>query len=74
MPPHVERQLLAHISQPTNFLKHADRDSSGLIDLADVKPIEATMHAITAYAMLFPSDKLTSKAEQFVRRHAGEWE
>jgi hypothetical protein len=68
----AEKQLLAHISQPTNFLKHADRDPNNLIDLADVKPIEATMHAITAYAMLFPKDRIPAELEKFVLRHTAE--
>ena len=72
MEQHAEWQLLSHISQPTNFLKHADRDPDELIDMADVRPIEATIHAIGAYAMLFPSEMLTAELEQFVLRHTAD--
>ena len=70
IPQRVERQMVAHIAQPTNFLKHADRDPNELIDLADVKPTEATMHAITAYALLFPSERLPPEIERFVLQYA----
>jgi len=69
MPQHFERTLTAHIFGPAGFLKHADRRPDEVIDLADVRPIEATMHAITAYALLFPAQRISPEVERFVHMH-----
>lgn len=67
-----EYGLLRHIVAPFNFLKHANRDPEGTIDEADVRPVDATMHAITAYGMLFPGDELPPQIRLLVEKHTGE--
>lgn len=68
LPAAEERRLLDHIVRPFNFLKHADQDPLGTLDEADVRPLDALTHAITAYAMLFPGEALDDEVGSFLVR------
>jgi len=53
-----EYDTLRYITLPYNFMKHADRDPLAHLQENHVKPTEAILHSITAYAMLFPGELL----------------
>lgn len=69
MPKAVERQAMAAIVGPYNFMKHADRDALSLLDEAEIRPIESTAHAVAAYALLFPANALPQEIEEFINKH-----
>lgn len=69
MPKGVERQAMEAVVAPFNFMKHGDRDASGLLDEAKVQPILSTVHAISAYAMLFPGAVLPEEVQSFIEAH-----
>jgi hypothetical protein len=68
--PVAELDALKFLTGPFNFLKHADRDPDGILDESDVKAMEATSFAITAYSLLFPTDDLDPKVAEFLRKNA----
>ncbi len=65
----LEVETLKYLVDPFNFLKHADRDPDGKLDVSEVKPVEATSFAVTAYGFLFPADKVDDKVGQFLKEH-----
>lgn len=67
-----ERQLLQHIIKPFNFLKHANKDPADLLLEEEVKPVEATIYAISAFALLFPQDALPDDVREFISPHLEE--
>jgi len=62
--------MLRFLIGPFNFLKHADKDPEGILAEQDVKPVEATSFAVTAYGFLFPDEELDPKVAKFLRQHA----
>ncbi len=68
--PKAELDALKFLTVPFNFLKHADRDPDGSLDEGDVKAMEATSFAVTAYSLLFPTDDLDPKVAEFLRKNA----
>lgn len=69
IPKATERALLAHIFEPYNFLKHADRDPNDSLELSKIDPISAIAHAIAAYSFLFPNEKLDPDIRLFLEAY-----
>lgn len=63
------RDLLAYITRPFNFLKHAQRDPLAILDEEDVDPQGTLIHALTAYGMLRPGQALPDKIAPFLAKH-----
>lgn len=69
MPKSVESQALSGVISPFNFMKHADRDPNGFLEETELQPIEATVHAVTAYSFLFPAAPLSQEVRDFLDAH-----
>lgn len=67
LPPGEERRMLDSILRPFNFLKHAQRDPLATLNEEDVLPIQALVHALAAFAFLFPGEPLPDEAIAFVK-------
>lgn len=65
----LEVDSLKYLVDPFNFLKHADKDPDGTLDEADVRPVEATCFAVTAYGFLFPEDTVNEEIAGFLTKH-----
>jgi hypothetical protein len=69
IPKHVERVAMNSVVAPFNFMKHADKDATTFLDEGDLRPIDATAHAIAAYALLFPGEALSDEVRSFLDSH-----
>lgn len=69
MPKHVERQAMDAVVAPFNFMKHADKDANGLLHEGVLQPVQATAHAVAAYALLFPQADLPDEVQSFIGAH-----
>jgi hypothetical protein len=63
------RGMLAYITGPFNFLKHAQRDPLATLDDEDIDPDGVLMHALTAYGMLQPDKALPDSIAPFLAKH-----
>lgn len=63
------RDLLAYITRPFNFLKHAQRDPLATLDEDDVDPQGTLIHALTAYGMLRPGHEWPDTITSFLAKH-----
>lgn len=62
-------KLLAYIVDPSNFLKHADRDPLATLEESEFDPEGAVQHALTAYTFVRPSNPLPDKIKPYLKRH-----
>jgi hypothetical protein len=63
------RKLLDYITRPFNFLKHAQRDPLATLDDEDVDPDGTIVHALTAFSMVCPAQKLPDQIAPFLAKH-----
>lgn len=63
------RKLLAYVTRPYNFLKHAQRDPLATLDESDIDPVGVIVHALTAYSMLCPGRELPEQIAAFLAAH-----
>lgn len=63
------RKLLDYIMRPFNFLKHAQRDPLATLDDEDVDPDGTIVHALTAFSMVCPGQKLPDQIAPFLSKH-----
>lgn len=61
--------LLRYVLDPSNFMKHADRDPLATLDEADVDPHGAIAHALTAYSILRPGHPLPDTIKPYLIKH-----
>ena len=69
-----EHKYFKFITDPYNFLKHADNDPLETLDEADLRPIETILHCIAAYRSLFPNEQLERHVVDFAEVHKGEFQ
>ena len=62
-------KLLAYITRPFNFLKHAQRDPLATLEEDDVHPTGALAHALTALSILDPDRKYPDEIGPFLAEH-----
>lgn len=62
-------ELLKYIDDPTNFLKHADRDTLAVLMEDEFKPEDAISNALTAYSFVCPGKPLPAKIKPYLARH-----
>jgi len=65
----IEFEHLKHITGPFNFLKHADRDPLEHLNESAFRPVETILHAVCAYAMIFPDQRLDTHVANFAMEH-----
>lgn len=63
------RKLLDYITRPFNFLKHAQRDPLATLEDEDVDPDGTIVHALTAFSMVCPGQKLPDHIAPFLSKH-----
>src|SRR3546814_9951197 len=57
------------LTRPFNFLKHAQRDPLATLDDLDVDPVGTIVHALTAFSMVCPEQKLPDQIAPFHSKH-----
>ncbi len=62
-------KLLRYIVDPTNFLKHADRDPLAVLDEDAFDPEGAIGHALSAYSFVRPGKPLPDPIRPYLERH-----
>ncbi len=62
-------KLLGYIVDPSNFLKHADRDPFATLEESEFDPEGAVQHALTAYTFVRPGDPLPDQIKPYLKRH-----
>jgi hypothetical protein len=62
-------KMLGYIVDPSNFLKHADRDPLQTLEESDFDPDGAIQHALTAYTFVRPCHPLPDQIKPYLKRH-----
>jgi hypothetical protein len=71
IPRSIEHEVMQPITAPFNFMKHSDRDPDEVLDESSLRPVQAIAHAIAAYALLFPGDRLPDEVREFIGGYLG---
>lgn len=71
--PSIEYEHLRHITGPFNFLKHADRDPLAHLSESAFRPTETIIHAVCAFAMIFPDQGLDPHVKEFLNEHISDF-
>lgn len=62
-------ELLKYIDDPTNFLKHADRDPLSILSEDEFCPEDAISNALTAYSFVCPGKPLPDEIRPYLKRN-----
>lgn len=62
-------ELLKYVLNPSNFLKHAERDPLATLEEADFDPDGAIAHALSAYSILRPGHPLPDTIKPYLEKH-----